>query len=109
MPRLLLRPVCAAALLAAAACTQTTSPPPASATSAAGVTPSSFALPGGSGCAGEISRFRTVMDNDLATGHVNKAVHGRVGAEIEKASAACAGGRDAEALRMINATKVRYG
>ena len=49
------------------------------------------------------------MANDLATGHVNKAVHARVSAEIDGAAAACAAGRDAEARRMIHATKLRHG
>jgi hypothetical protein len=40
---------------------------------------------------------------------VNKAVHARVSAEIDQAAAACAGGRDAEAVRMINTTKARFG
>lgn len=91
------------------ACTQSGGPPPAPATSVAGVTPSSFQLPAGSGCSGEIARFRAVMDNDLATGHVSKSVHARVATEIEQASAACAGGRDAEAVRLVEATKARYG
>jgi hypothetical protein len=99
----------AAACLLAAACTQTAAPPPAPAASASGVTPSGFSLPPGSGCSGEVARTRAVMDNDLATGHVNKTVHGRVGAEIDQAAAACAAGRDAEAVRMIAATKARYG
>lgn len=97
------------AALGLAACTQSAGPPPAPATSLAGVTPSSFQLPSGAGCSGEIARFRAVIDNDLATGHVNKSVHGRVGAEIDRASAACGGGRDADAVRMVEATKARYG
>ena len=94
------------------ACTQTASPPSAPAVPAAstsGVTPSTFALPAGGGCSGEVSRYRAVMDNDLSTGHVAKAVHGRVSAEIDEAATACAAGRDAEAMRMIAATKARYG
>jgi len=49
------------------------------------------------------------MTNDLAMGHVSPSVHGRVEKEIEGAEAACAAGRDAEAMRMIDATKSRYG
>jgi hypothetical protein len=108
MPQRLWNALAAAGLLVAAACTQTAAPP-APATPVSGVTPSGFALPAGSGCAGEVSRYRAVMDNDLATGHVNKAVHGRVTAEIDQAAATCGAGRDAEAVRMIAATKSRYG
>jgi hypothetical protein len=99
----------AAAFSILAACTQTAAPPPAPTTSVSGVTPSTFALPSGSGCAGEVARYRAVMDNDLATGHVGKSVHGKVSGEIEEAAAACAAGRDAEAVHMIAATKARYG
>ena len=73
------------------------------------MTPSGFAMPAGSGCAGEIGRYRAVVDNDLATGHVNRSVHGRIAAELDRASASCAAGRDAEAVRMVTATKPRYG
>jgi hypothetical protein len=103
------RAALAAAALVVAACTQTAAPPPAPAASASGVTPSGFALPPGSGCAGEVSRYRAVMDNDLATGHVAKAVHARITAEIDHAASACGAGRDAEAVRMIAATKARFG
>lgn len=89
-----------------AACNQTTSAPtPAGAS----VTPSSLRMPEGSGCRGEIDRYRAVMSNDLAMGHVNQSVYKRVDREIGQAEAACAGGRDAEAMRMINATKARHG
>jgi hypothetical protein len=94
-----------AVALPLAGCNQTA--PQAS--SVAGVTPSSFRMPDGTGCKGEVDRYRAVMDNDLAMGHVNQSVHSRVAREIEVAAAACAGGRDAEATRMINATKSRYG
>ncbi len=88
-----------------AACNQTTPSAPASAT----VTPSGFRMPEGVGCQGEVARYKAVMDNDLAMGHVNQSVYGRVSREIDQAAAACAAGRDAEAQRMIRATKSRYG
>ena len=106
MPR---SPILAAlAGLALAGCTQTSAPEP-SAAAAPGVTPSGFAMPAGSGCTGEIGRYKAVIDNDLATGHVNRSVHARIAAELDSASAACAAGRDAEAVRMVNATRSRYG
>ncbi len=89
-----------------AACNQTASTPPAA---SASVTPSSFRMPEGSGCKGEVDRYRAVMSNDLAMGHVNQSVHTKVEREISQAEAACAAGRDAEAARMIQATKSRYG
>jgi hypothetical protein len=85
------------------------SPPPAASSAPTGVTPSDFRLPEGAGCTGEIARYRAVVANDLATGHVNRVVHDRVAREIERAEAACAAGRDSEAVHMIAATKSRYG
>lgn len=103
------RPLLAAALAAAlAGCSQTGAPEPGAAT-APGVTPSNVSMPDRSGCAGEIARYRAVMDNDLSTGHVNKAVYDRVSADLERASAACSAGRDGEAVRLVAATRSRYG
>ena len=91
-----------------AACNQTASgPAPAPASTSA--TPSNFRLPEGSGCQGEIARYRAVMSNDLAMGHVNQSVYNRINGEIGQAEAACAAGRDAEAQRMIRTTKSRHG
>ena len=100
---------CLFGALAAAGCTQTRAPAPPVAPVAAGVTPSTFRLPEGGGCAGEVARYRAVMDNDLATGHVGQSVYDRVTREIDQAGAACAAGRDAEAVRMVDASKARHG
>lgn len=89
-----------------AACNQTANAPVPATTS---VTPSSFRMPEGSGCKGEVDRYRAVMNNDLAMGHVNQSVYTRVEREIGQAEAACAAGRDAEAVRMLHATKSRHG
>ncbi len=83
-----------------AACNQT-------ATTPAGT--SMTATPAGTGCRGEIDRYRAVMSNDLAMGHVNQSVYNRVDREVAQAEAACSAGRDAEAIRMVNATKARHG
>ncbi len=100
---------CAAAL-ALAAC-NTAGPPPAPPPSSApaGVTPNTFVLPSGGGCAGEVARFQAVMDNDLATGHTTRGVHERVSAEIAQARATCAAGNDGTAVAQVNATKSRFG
>lgn len=83
--------------------------PSAPVSSAASTTPQGFKLPDGSGCSGDVARFRAVMDNDLATGHVAKGVHERVTGEINQAAAACQAGQDGQARSMIAATKARYG
>lgn len=95
-----------AVALPLAACNQTAAP---QAPGSASVTPSSFRLPEGSGCQGEVARYRAVMNNDLAMGHVNQSVYSRVDKEIGQAEAACAAGRDAQAMSMIRATKSRHG
>ncbi len=94
--------------LSLAACNQTASGP-APAPASASVTPSGFRMPEGSGCQGEIARYRAVMSNDLAMGHVGQSVYKQVDREIGQAETACAAGRDAEAQRMIRATKARHG
>lgn len=103
-------PVSALALLLAA-CTATSGPPPAPTPSSAppGVTPSTFVLPTGTGCAGEVARFQAVMDNDIATGHTTRSVYDRVSAEIAQARATCAAGSEGAAIAQINATKARFG
>lgn len=95
--------------LALAACNQTTpaAPPPGAA--APGVTPSTFAMPQGEGCAGDVARWKAIQDNDLATGHVTQAVHGQIAADIARAQAACAAGRDAEARGLVAASRKRHG
>lgn len=88
-----------------AACNQTAPGAPANVTGA----PSAFRMPDGSGCKGEIARYRAIMGNDLTMGHVNRSVYDKVDREIGQAEAACGAGRDAEAVRMVEATKSRYG
>ena len=79
----------------------------------AAVAPTATAAPvqvaQGSGCAGEIARFRGVMANDLATGHVGKAVHDRVVREIDRAGTACSAGLETEAMAILRVTKAQNG
>jgi hypothetical protein len=82
-------------------------PPPAPAS--IDVTPSNFVMPAGSGCAGDIARYRAIQDNDLAMGHVAKSVYNQIKGEIGQAEQACAAGRDGEARAMIMASRKRHG
>ncbi len=63
----------------------------------------------GAGCAATIARFSRAVESDASTGNMHQSVYRRVKPEIDRATAACQAGRDAEAIRMINATKGRYG
>lgn len=75
----------------------------------AGVTPKNFHLPTGKGCAGDIARFRAVMDNDLASGHTTEKVHHEIHSELDKISKTCSPERDNEASSAVRALKSRFG
>lgn len=81
---------------------------PATAIPAAVVAPLA-ALPAGTGCGGAIGRTRAVVQSDIATGNLNTPVGARFNADLDRAQAACAAGRDGEALRELAAAKARYG
>lgn len=99
-----------AVLLSAAllgACKPTASAPPAVAVAAAPVV--ATPLPQGTGCGPSIARTQAVVDSDVATGNLNAPVGKRFSADLANASAACAAGRDGEALHLLAAAKSRYG
>jgi hypothetical protein len=94
------------ALLALAGCN---SAQPPAAVASRNVTPQNFALPAGSGCAGAIARYRAVLDNDLAMGHVDRSVYSTIQTEVASAESACAAGHDGEAQGLVRASKARHG
>ena len=99
------------AALALAGC-NASSPPPSAAAPAPGslvVAPSDFRMPEGSGCAGEVARYRAVQDDDLAMGQIAQSVYDQIHGEIAAAAQACSGGRDGEARAMIMASRKRHG
>lgn len=73
------------------------------------VTPSDFSLPDGAGCSGAIARYRAILDNDLAMGHVDRGVYDRIQGEIDAAASACSAGREAQAVSLVRASKARHG
>ncbi len=96
------------ALLAAAlvsACKPTASAPPVVA--AAPVVAAK--LPEGTGCGPTIARTQAVVDSDIATENLNRAVGERFSADLHRAAEACQAGRDREALGLLAAAKARYG
>ena len=107
----LARPLGAALLaLALGACTQTASRPAAPPPGAVpGVTPNTFAMPGGTGCSAEVARFHAVLKNDVDTGNVGQGVYDRANGDLRRADAACAAGRDGEGRSILAATKSRFG
>lgn len=66
-------------------------------------------IPAGEPCGAELATYKSVIDNDLHTGHVNKSVYDRIVAELRPAVAACQAARNYEALALMNAAKRRYG
>jgi hypothetical protein len=73
------------------------------------VPPAGFKLPEGSGCSGSIARYRAIMDNDLAMGHVNQGVYNQIQSEIGDAESACSAGQEARALTLVHASRARHG
>ena len=67
------------------------------------------ASPAGSGCGAAIARYRSVMENDLKTGHVNQSVYNQIQGEISEADTACAAGQDGRALSLVRTSKSRHG
>ncbi len=61
------------------------------------------------GCAGEIARYRTVEQNDYASGNLAKSVHAQVQREIAAAERVCAASEDARATAMVHASETRHG
>ena len=95
--------------LALAGCNSAAPPPAADAAYVSPVTPPGFKLPEGAGCAGAVARYRAVMDNDKAHGHVGAGVYATILKEIDAAGAACGAGREGEANALVHASKVRHG
>ncbi|WP_336487689.1 hypothetical protein [Methylobacterium nigriterrae] len=75
----------------------------------AAVPPPAAPLPQGAGCGPAVARTQAIVDSDVATGNLNQPVGARFSADLSQASAACAAGREGEALHLLAAAKARYG
>ena len=84
-------------------------PPPEPAAYRSPVTPAGFKLPEGTGCAGEIARYRAVMDNDKRAGHVGDKVYDVIQGEISAAETPCRAGNEGASLSLVRASKTRHG
>ncbi|WP_036293645.1 hypothetical protein [Methylosinus sp. PW1] len=102
-------PAFAALCLAACNSAQPVAVAQAPAVATRNTTPAGFELPEGSGCSGAIRRYRAIMDNDLAMGHVTQGVYATIQNEIAAAASACSAGRDAQAVALVHASKARHG
>lgn len=78
-------------------------------TAAATASPSSFGLPPGAPCSGEIGRYDAVIKDDLRTGNVDQKVYDQIERELVRATAACAAGKGSEAHALVAASKSRHG
>lgn len=94
--------------LVLAACNSSSAPPEPAAYRSP-VTPAGFKLPEGSGCAGEIARYRAVMDNDKRSGHVGDKVYDLIQSEINAAELPCRSGNEGASLSLVRASKTRHG
>lgn len=104
----MLRSTCRLTLLLFAAtsgCNARTAAPPSAAVNA---TPG-VQMAAGPGCGGTVANYRAVAKSDADTGNVGPSVYAQMDREIAAAENACAAGRDAEALRLVAASKSRHG
>jgi hypothetical protein len=62
-----------------------------------------------SDCAGAINQLRTVVDNDVATGNLNRSVYAQMQPGLAQAAGLCRAGHPSEALRALQNLKHRYG
>ena len=96
--------------LALGGCNTTAAPPaPLPGAYRSAITPPGFKLPEGTGCAGEIARYRAVIGNDKRGGQVNDKVYDVITREIDGASASCSAGNEAQAMNLVRASKSRHG
>lgn len=72
-------------------------------------TNSSFGLPPGSPCSGEIARYEGVVKSDLRTGNVEQKVFDQIQAELKRAAAACRAGHGGESHSIVAASKSKHG
>jgi hypothetical protein len=67
------------------------------------------ALPAGAACSNAIERWRAVLDNDYRTGYLDPSVYASAERDVATEQSACAAGRDADALRLVAASRRRHG
>ncbi|MGH6796482.1 MAG: hypothetical protein ACREDH_15095 [Methylocella sp.] len=66
-------------------------------------------MPEGAACTHDLTHYQTVLDADVHTGNVNRAVYDQIETDLSRAANACAAGHDGEARAIIRSTKLRHG
>ena len=103
-------PLAAVALgVTLAGCNESSGDGMAPTTAAATAPPSSFGLPPGAPCSGEIGRYDAVVKDDLRTGNVEQKVYDQIQRELTRAVAACSAGKGGEAHALVAASKSKHG
>jgi hypothetical protein len=107
-----------AAAIGLAGCNQTTASQTSAPVASAAVAPANPGsptepawppLPEGAACTGELNRFQTILKSDAGTGNLNRSVYDKIQTELKPAAEACAAGKDAEAHKLVQASKARHG
>ena len=60
-------------------------------------------------CAAAIAEFRAIVETESQMGHVNHAAKSRLHAQLSSVEESCRSGRNAEALRALEALRSRHG
>jgi hypothetical protein len=98
------------ATIATAGCMPASGPNPAATVASSGPIPPDWPpLPDGVGCTSDLVQFQTILTSDVETGFINRPVYDEVETALKTAAQACAEGRDAQARKLVQATKKRYG
>jgi hypothetical protein len=93
-----------------AACASTETAPPISAGAAPGSgMVSRPALVGPAACTKPIGDYEKIIDDDVTSGHLSKAVYDRIVNDLVGVRASCAAGRSGPALADLAAVRARYG
>ena len=78
-------------------------------TATAPIVVSSFHLPDGAACTGEINKYESVVKSDLDTGNVEQKVYDQIQHELARAASACSAGKGGEAHSIVASSKARHG
>ncbi|MBO0734819.1 MAG: hypothetical protein J2P49_11015 [Methylocapsa sp.] len=67
------------------------------------------ALPENAACTKDLNHYQALIDTDVSTGMLNRTVYDAIQMDMSRAAAACANGKNSEALAILRTTKVKHG